>query len=194
MFNLADMYHHGRHVTWNIPEAIRLHKFAAIRDIEEAFFEFYEIYRHGGGAMRANLACAVQAGKLWADRGHMRGVIQYAELLEEGAAVARDHAKGAKLIAKVTALALRMIKVIMASFYRMQGQSRAMSKGSKILENRIGEWKHGRDAQCWLLLRESHWRREKLGRSRETVQAQCRHRSSCCMRRLSTPTVNGFGH
>jgi TPR repeat protein len=103
MFNFGDMHHHGKHVPKDIPEAIRLYKLAADGDVEEAFFALCELYRRGEGVVPANLSRAIEVAKLSADRGHFRGLVLYAEFLEAGDGIPRDHAQAEALFAKAHA-------------------------------------------------------------------------------------------
>jgi TPR repeat protein len=100
MFNLGTMYRHGKHVTQDILEAIRLYQLAAEADLEDAFFALCELYTTGEGPVRPNFERAVEAAKLSADRGHFRGIVQFAGLLENGVGVQRDHERAEALLAK----------------------------------------------------------------------------------------------
>jgi TPR repeat protein len=97
MFNLGDMYQHGKHIGQDVPEAIRLYKLAADENIENAFWALCEIYKKGHGPVQANLELAVQAAKASADRGHFRGLVELAGLIEEGAGIERDPARAKAL-------------------------------------------------------------------------------------------------
>jgi TPR repeat protein len=55
MFNFGDKHQHGRRVTQNVVEAVRLYKLAADNDLEEAFFAVCEISREGEEGMRVDL-------------------------------------------------------------------------------------------------------------------------------------------
>jgi TPR repeat protein len=106
MFNFADMHHHGKHVPKDAIEVMRLYKLAADPHIPEAFFALCEIYRDGESPMPASPELALDAAKLSADRSHFRRLVHYAELLEAGIGVARDHAQAEALFTTASTPAL----------------------------------------------------------------------------------------
>jgi TPR repeat protein len=53
MFNLADMFHDGKHIPQDIREAIRLYKLAADAGLSEVLFAVCELYRYGEGSFPA---------------------------------------------------------------------------------------------------------------------------------------------
>jgi TPR repeat protein len=100
MFNLADMHLHGKHIAQNVREAVRLYQLGAQAGLKNALFALCELYRDGEADIPPDLEQTVEAAKLSADRGHFRGLVQYAELIwaydpkQADALFAKAHAPG----------------------------------------------------------------------------------------------------
>jgi TPR repeat protein len=100
MYNLADMYHHGRHVEQNVREAVRLYTLAADAGFAEARHPLYEIWKYGEGEIPANPMRAACAAEDHAAQDEFLGLVEYADVLENGIGVTIDHATARELLAK----------------------------------------------------------------------------------------------
>jgi TPR repeat protein len=85
MIRLADMYREGKQMPRDVHEAVRLYEAAAAAGGEEAFFALCQLYRDGEGPLRPNQRKALEIARRSAERGHFRGLVQYAELLDAAA-------------------------------------------------------------------------------------------------------------